>query len=567
MKVGEKLLEGSKSLNLVEQTLKVQLQWLLFLRVVLYTLLLSVNFFFNDTKFEVILLPQRYLVLFILSIYCFTIGSAFFLNSLKGGFRKFGFIQCLIDTFFVSVLVFYTGSSHSIFVSVYFFPIIAGGLILPKKGGLLSAAASTLQFGVILGLETIDIYPEMLRQYAFMQIHDPIALINHFAVRGLTFFLAALLSALFATRLIRTEKALSDTQLSYDQLNILYKLVFDNISTGIITLDENNQITSANAATEKITGYTAKELIGKSLSNTFPHITLNKTQSRQATDLQKKDQSMTRIGYSHAEFFPNPIKDNNNTSQPHKVLTIQDISDIERLERKYRQSEKLAAIGMMSASIAHDFRNPIAAISGSAQVLSQEYGQPQNPSEQVGYELTEIIIRESKRLSETITNFLRFAKPEHAVKEWFSLHSCLNEVLQVFIASDFYSTTCKITLSFEETLDIWADNKQIFMILNELLTNAIAFCPPGNEQIDISAREIIEEKDSGYIEISVSDNGPGISQQDSEVIFEPFYTSRTDGTGLGLAIIRQTIEEHQGEVLIGPSKFGGTQISFRLPLP
>lgn len=565
MKKGEHLFDKNKTLNVVEQTLKTQLQWLLFLRVVLYTLLLTVNFFFNDTKFEVILLPERYLILFILFIYTFTIGSAFFLTYLKNELRRFGFIQCLLDTVFVTILLYYTGSSHSIFISVYFFPIIAGGLILPQKGGLVSAAAATLQFGLVLSLELFDIYPAMLSKYEFMQVHDPMALINHFAVRGLTFFLAALLSALFVSRLIKTEKALSDTQLSYDQLNILYKQVFDNLSTGIITLDEVNRITSVNSATESITGYDGSELIGQFLGNAFPAITLKKTKTRHAIDLKKRDGSMTRVGFSHSEFSPNPDYQENNL-QPHKVLTIQDISEIERLERKYRQAEKLAAIGMMSASIAHDFRNPIAAISGSAQVLAKEYNPPKDANAQINYELTEIILRESSRLTETISNFLLFAKPEVAVKEWFSLHNCLNEVLQVFIASSFYSKTCKITLNFKETLDVWADNKQIFMILNELLTNAIAFCPPGNEQIDISAEET-SSGDKSYIKLCVSDNGPGIANQDMDVIFEPFYTSRTDGTGLGLAIIRQTIEEHQGKIQIGTSKLGGTEVTITLPLP
>ncbi len=567
MKLKEASFKKTFQFNPGEKTLFNQLQWLLLFRVILYTLILALSYFLNESRLEVILLPQYHLLLFISIIYLVSIASAFYLNIVKTNLRKYGYLQCLLDTLFASFLVFYTGCSHSIFISLYFFPIIAGSLLIPNKGGLVSAAASTIEFSSILFLEHKKLYPTILEPYESVMMHDPVSMTNHFAVRGLTFFLAAILATIFATRLRKTEKALSDTQQSYNQLNILYKLVFDNISTGIITLDESNKITSTNKAAEIITGYPQQDLLGITLEKVFANITLTRDKQRQATDLTKQDGSTTRIGYSYAKFYPNPEESEKRTRlQPHKVLTIQDISEIEALEKKFRQSEKLAAIGMMSASIAHDFRNPLAAISGSAQILSSEYDKKRNKSEEVNFELTDIIIREAKRMTDTITNFLIFARPEHAQKEWFSLNNCLQETLQVFIASNVYSKTCRITMSLDEKIDIWADNKQIFRLLNELLTNAIAFCPPGNELIDILAQEITLDGKS-YIEISISDNGPGFTMKNREMIFEPFYTSRTDGTGLGLAIVQRTIEEHNGEFLLESSQWGGARFTLRLPLP
>lgn len=550
----------------LDYTLRSQLLWVLFLRIILYTCLLTISFFFNDTKLAIILLPEKHLAFFITAVYTITIASAFNLRFQHRNLRNFGFIQCLLDTLFVSILVFFTGCSHSIFISVYFFPIISGGLILPKKGGIVSAAAASIQFGFLLFLEWTGHYPEYLRSYSFMGINDIYAMINHFGVRGITFFLAALLSALFGTRLIRTEQALSDTQQSYDELNIVYKLIFDNISTGIIILNNRSQITSVNNAAENITGYYQHDLVNKSLAAVFPDIDINTKKKRQAVDLVKKDGTITRIGYSHAGFLPT-TRIKNQPIESHRVLTIQDISEIEELERKYRQAEKLAAIGMMSASIAHDFRNPLAAISGSAQILRSEY-ETSHQYDNTGYELADIIVRESKRLTDTITNFLRFARPEVANKEWFSLNSCIREVLQVFYASPDCPSTCTIIKDFEETLDIWADNKQIFIIFNELLRNAMAFCPVGREKIAIRAEETIADDEFGYVTITFEDNGPGIPPEHRELILEPFYTDRTDGTGLGLAIVNQTIKEHQGELLIESSEeLGGARFIIRLPLP
>ena len=115
----------------IEQNLRARLLWMLLLRVILYTLLLGISFIFQGEQFDVIVLPSNLLVLLLFSIYLITIFFAFFLLIFLGDLRKFGFIQILLDTFFVTALVFFSGSSNSIFTSVYFFPIIAGGLILP----------------------------------------------------------------------------------------------------------------------------------------------------------------------------------------------------------------------------------------------------------------------------------------------------------------------------------------------------------------------------------------------------------------------------------------------------
>ena len=122
----------------------------------------------------------------------------------------------------------------------------------------------------------------------------------------------------------------------------------------------------------------------------------------------------------------------------------------------------------------------------------------------------------------------------------------------------------EIELDIDSVVDIWADKYQLFTIFNHLLQNAQAFCPLGEEQIRIIAKEIKEED---RIEISVEDNGPGISPGKEKRIFEPFYTRRVDGTGLGLAIVKQMIEEHQGEIKVSKSSLGGAKFTLSFPLP
>jgi two-component system sensor histidine kinase PilS (NtrC family) len=398
-----------------------------------------------------------------------------------------------------------------------------------------------------------------------MRNHDQMVALNHFAVHGLTFFLAAILSGLFSMRVKSTETALTDSIKSYDRLAILYKQIFDNIGTGIITIDHRGLITSANSASERITGYATDKLLGRKVDRVFPSLNLDAPRMRQAASFIRLDGKKIRLGYSHVD-LKQPEEKGFDSLDRHKIITLRDISEIEQLERQMRQAEKLAAIGIMSASIAHDFRNPLTAISGSAQMLAKEFAQ-ENTENIVNYELAHIILRESNRMIGTISDFLKFSRPENIDRVWFSLTSCLDEVIQVAKADPSWPVSTRLVIEENDVTDIWADPKQMFTVFNHLIQNALAFCPPGEEVIIIETRELRDSRDGDIIEIIVSDNGPGIDKDAQEKIFEPFFTTRADGTGLGLAIVRQTIEEHSGSITIGRSKEGGASFTIILPFP
>lgn len=557
-----------------ERLLANQLLWMLFLRVVLYTLLLGVSVYLQGKQFNVVVLPPHLLLFFIIVVYFSSIVSGLVLLKTEVEPKLFGVQQNLLDTFFVSILLYLTGGSHSIFAPIYFFPIIAGGLITPRLGGLIAAAAATVQYGFILSLEYYRIFPNIPGITIYENKLDALTTLNIFAVYGLTFFLAAILSSLFAGRLRKTEAALSDSVRDFDRLSLLYKQIFDDISTGIITTDDNNKISSANNAACLITGYTIQDLLSQDFHTFFPNITFPKTGTRHSAELQRKDGEITRIGYSYAKL---QHKEQNNSSKtvPNgeqtckncKVLTIQDISEVERLEKQMQQAEKLAAVGRMSAGIAHDFRNPLTAISGSAQVLAHELTLLDSPQQQANSDLINIILRESNRLSNTVSDFLKFARPEHAEKDWFSLERCLDEVIQVAQASPIWPENWSIEKKIDYVVDIWADQYQLFTILNHLLQNAQAFCPLGNEKIRVEAREVTDGEGNEKIEIIIEDNGPGISPGREKKIFEPFYTKRVDGTGLGLAIVKQMMQEHQGDIRVESSSLGGAKFIISFPLP
>lgn len=549
-----------------------QLLWMLLLRVVLYTLLLGVSAFLQSGQFDILILPPIHLFIFILLVYSISISSGLILLRKIVDLRSFSISQIVLDTVFVSLLIYYTGGSGSIFSPVYFFPIIAGGLILPRLGGLIAASSATLQYAFVLALEHYRIFPDFLYIPIYNNAQSDQATLNLFAVYGLTFFLAAILSSLFAGRLRKTEAALSDSVRDFDELSLLYKQIFDDISTGIITTDDRNKITSVNNAAAHIIGSSLEELLDKEFHEIFPNVSFTDRGSRHSAEILRKDGRQARIGYSYSKLQPvlESAEKSAATNPPYvnsRVITIQDISEVERLEKKMRQAEKLAAIGRISAGIAHDFRNPLTAISGSAQILSNELSLNHSPQHQTNTELVNIILRESNRLTNTVSDFLKFARPEHASYDWFSLKPCLDEVIEVSRMDSLWPENCVLEIQTDEVVDIWADRYQLFTILNHLLQNALSFIPEEEGKIGITAKEISGDNVADSIEITVEDNGTGIIPGKEEKIFEPFYTRRVDGTGLGLAIVKQMMEEHHGTIIVGQSPLGGALFTVSFPLP
>ncbi|NNF46913.1 MAG: PAS domain-containing protein [Desulfofustis sp.] len=548
--------------------LKRQLFWLLLLRIILYTLITIISLILLDERFEAIVMPPSLLVLFTLIVYLSTIVSAFTLLHLQSEYRRFGFIQTLFDVVFASMLVYLTGGSLSIFSSVYFFPIISGGLLIPLKGGLFGAATATLLFALVLLLDFFSYLPDYVLLSKFYEQDALSSNIRQFGTRGLTFFLGAFISAMFGTMLRSTTRELSSTKYDFDRLSLLYKIIFDNIGTGILTINREGIITSANNATSDITGQPPGELIGKALKTLFPGMDLTSSSPRNSCDYMRNDKQTLRLGYALTELGPSTGRDDGDENLEEEdvtIITLKDIGEIERLENQMRQAEKLAAIGMMSASIAHDFRNPLAAISGSAQVLADELGsavstQPQN------YELTKIIVRESDRLADTISSFLKFARPENIKRDWFLLRTCVDDILQVCKADQKWPATCSIVLQIDANFRVWGDEKQLFGVISQLVQNALSFCPKGNEKLELSSSTIRVADNQELCLIQISDNGSGVDPNDIQKIFEPFYTSRSDGTGLGLAIAKQVIEGHNGSIAVEKSELGGACFTLILPL-
>jgi len=543
--------------------LRRHILWLLLIRIIFFTLLIAVTVLLGSLGTAVILPPDILIVAFISILFIISIGSAAIAQKPGLNLRRFGIVQILFDTVFAALLVYGTGCSQSIFTPVFILPVIAGGLIMSRKGGLFAAASATLLYGADLLLEYFGLVPMQVAGSGFVPAHDLLKAANLFAVYGTTFFVTGLLSGTLAARLQSTEEALSQASLEYDRLSLLYKQIFDDISTGIITTDENECITSCNTAAGRITGYAPEEATGRRLDEVIPGLQLKNSANRQVMDLTKKDGTVIRIGYSVSHLnlpsLPSAQVDEDNHC---KIITLQDISKIEAMEKRVREAEKMAAIGEMSASIAHDFRNPLAAISGSAQLLASEAANCQGP----GKQLSTIIYRESKRMARTISEFLQFARPAPVQAEWCSL----DRVIEEAIASSKHLQNAlakkKISVTLPEKIDAFGDRQQLQTILVHLLENGLIFSQQQGGGVHLRATEIEREAES-WLCIEIEDQGQGIDPSVQDKIFQPFFTTREQGTGLGLAIVSQIVELHNGSIEVESEPGQGCTMKIYLPLP
>jgi signal transduction histidine kinase len=229
----------------------------------------------------------------------------------------------------------------------------------------------------------------------------------------------------------------------------------------------------------------------------------------------------------------------------------------ERLERnvdQWKHAERLSAFGQLAAGLAHEIRTPLSAIDGALELLRSE-----KANEELRREMTDIALKESKRLNRLLTDLLEFARPRKPEFRQASLETVVASVARLL---EPQTRKQSIDLRWEavgKLPDVECDPEQIRQVVLNLCMNAIQATGPGG-----TIRISLARTDAG-IETSVADNGPGLAPEISDRLFEPFLTTKPNGTGLGLAVAKQIAENHNGRLSIDSS--GSRGATFRLALP
>jgi signal transduction histidine kinase len=240
--------------------------------------------------------------------------------------------------------------------------------------------------------------------------------------------------------------------------------------------------------------------------------------------------------------------------------TLQQQSElIIRIEEQLRSAERLSVLGELAAVLAHEIRNPLGSIRGTAEILKDDY-QPGDKK----YEFLEILLKESDRLNRVVEDFLRLSRPQPLSTKLCNISEELKSVV-LLVQAEARDKGLHVALKAEETLEIMGDRDKLHQAFLNIILNGIQATAAG-ETLTIEARWVRQPKqEQSEIQIVFRDTGSGNPENLQPRIFEPFFTSKKDGTGLGLAITKKIIEAHKGRIEVAANSPRGAVFTIFIP--
>ncbi|MDQ1640316.1 MAG: two-component system, NtrC family, sensor histidine kinase PilS [Pyrinomonadaceae bacterium] len=465
-------------------------------------------------------------------------------------------LQFAVDILLVTWLNWTTDVIHSPYIALYIVIIAASSLFLGPRDSIITSVGCTVAFtasglAVLAGYGTHS--ARTVLEVGTSQTAQTIGLFD------LAFLVVGLLSARLAERQSRSDVRLIAATQSLASLRALHERIVESIRSGLVTTDLEGHIYTFNAAAEEITGYKQMDVRGQDASIFFGEIKeiiassldIHSTQAspRFEADCLTADGLRLRLGFTISPLF-SEAGDTTGT-----VITFQDLTQIRALEETSRRQDRLAAIGRMAASIAHEIRNPLAAMRGSIQMLRADMAGDSSQTE-----LMEIILRESDRLNRIISDFLSYARPRSIIQTSVNVGELLQQTFMLLR----HSAEISPGHSIEEQVPanpalVNADSEQLQQVFWNLSRNALQAMPAGG-----TLRATVHENSNERMRITFSDTGRGMAPEQVEHLFEPF-SSTTGGTGLGLSIVYQIIRDHGGTINVRSREGHGTTITIELP--
>jgi PAS domain S-box-containing protein len=354
----------------------------------------------------------------------------------------------------------------------------------------------------------------------------------------------------------------------YRHLQQLESIVNDSADV-IFSLDAENHIRSWNEAAERVFGWRAEEILGKPLTILVPPEVLK------AGELARIEREIERDGHSHLETV-RLAKDGARVPvdvsvsllrdpQGHPIgrsAILRDIAERKRLEEDKLRAERLAVIGAMSARLAHEIRNPLSSITLNIDLLGDEIGALAATKAGAGDEARSLLrsidseVRRIQRVTEDYLQFARLPKPRRAR---ISLNDAISQGLS-FMNSLFTATGVKVETDFDDSLPLVnGDEGQLWQAVLNLVRNALEAMPDGGTLTLRTARA------RSRIALTITDTGKGMTEEEREHIFKPFFSTKPSGTGLGLPLVQQVVAEHGGTIRCESAPGQGTTFIIELP--
>ena len=499
-------------------------------------------------------------------------------------------IQVLVEVYLEGGIVAASGGISSSFFALFLLTIVSAALSFRLVGTLMVASVAAVSYLAVVHAADRSVLGIFAPGFWSTWTRAADQLFFTVFLRICTFYLLAFISGYLAEKLKRKDEALASTSKALQVARMETGDILKHLHSGLLTIDAQGAVAYFNQAAEDILRLSAREVQGQSIRDAFgkrfPELAerlqwayhAQRGNVRGEIDVEAMPGRRVPLGISTSIM-------GSGDDRRGVIAVFQDISDAKAMEERLRLKDRLAAIGELAAGIAHEIRNPLAAISGSVEVLMCDLDvQDENRK------LLELIVKESSRLNDIITEFLFYARIRPTVMGRVRLGSVVDDVFQILR----HRPGCHAQLDLQARLAdpdvlVNADEDHLKQILLNLAINAAEAIGdrPGKVYIlsaDVLAGDLPEPEDTlqaadhapaarlritEWLRITVSDDGPGVPREFRDRVWQPFFSTKSSGTGLGLAIVQRLVENLSGQVEMQstPGKSTSVHVFLRKHLP